>query len=114
MKQKEVPTIQVVVRSLTNWLGPALVGELCGLNGPAPLKRWQVQPPSVDEEAKLRTGHEVFTILRRAECADTARAWMIGMNPLLEDKNPIDEIGHGNGRNVLAAARTYLQDPMIT
>lgn len=124
MSTKSVPTIQTVVRSLTDWLGPALVGEMCGMQGAAPLKKWQVKPPNVEEEGKLRTGYEAFQIIRKAEGVDIARAWMLGMNPHLEnhsgadggstgrDGNPIIETGLGYGRDVLAAARAYIQDPM--
>jgi hypothetical protein len=122
MPESNEPTIQSVVRSLVDWLGPGLVGELCGMVGAAPLKKWLVKPPTAEEEAKLRTGYEVFQMIRRSEGVDIARAWMIGMNPLLEnhsecrtpDGTPVTEIGLGHGGDVLAAARAYLQDPMVT
>lgn len=121
MKQNE-PTIQVVMRHLSDWLGPGLMGEMCGLPGAAPLKRWQVQAPGAEEEAKLRMGHKVFRLIRSAEGADIARAWMIGMNPHLENHDegdhpdgcPVTEIGLGYGEDVLTAACTYLQDPSLT
>lgn len=111
---KQEPAIQVVVRSLVNWLGPDLVGEMCGLDGPAPVKRWQVQSPDAEQEVKLRIGYKVFRILRQAEGVDVARAWMFGMNPLLDDANPVTSIGEGNGEAVVAAARAHSEDPMLT
>lgn len=120
--QEKVPEIHQVIRSLTDWIGPSLLGELCGLPGAAPLRRWLVQPPDIETEAKLRIGYGAFQILRKAEGVDIARAWMVGMNPHLEnhsqcrhpDGTPITEIGLGYGDEVLAAARAYVQDPMAT
>lgn len=119
MSQNE-PTVQAVIRLLTDWLGPGLMGEMCGMQGAVPLKKWLVQPPTFEEESKLRTGYEAFQIIRRAEGVDLARAWMVGMNPHLDnhsecrtsDGNPLTEIGLGYGTEVLAAARAYVQDPM--
>jgi len=121
MKQEPLE-IQVIVRSLVNSLGPGLVGEMCGMPGAAPVKRWQVRPPDVSEEEKLRIGYEVFQMIRKVEGAEIAMSWMIGMNPLLDnhsacrtkDGTPVTEIGLGYGREVIAAARAYLQDPMLT
>jgi hypothetical protein len=117
---QDAPEIQVVIRSLTDWIGPRLMGEMCGMVGSVPLKKWLVKPPNVEEEGKLRTGYAVFRLIRNAEGVDIARAWMVGMNPHLEnhsacrtpDGNPLTEIGLGYGREVIAAARAYLQDPM--
>lgn len=118
----EVLTIQAVIRSLTDSLGPGLMGEMCGMEGAVPLKKWLVKPPTMEEEVKLRLGYEAFRIIRNAEGADIARAWMVGMNPHLEnhsacrhsDGNPITEIGLGYGDEVLAAARAYVEDPSVT
>lgn len=49
---------------------------------------------------------EVFRII---EDDDEARAWLIGMNPFLDDKNPFLEILADNGRAVLAAARAHAE-----
>jgi hypothetical protein len=109
---QDVPEIQAVIRSLTDWLGPRLMGEMCGMVGSVPLKKWLVKPPNVEEEGKLRTGYAAFRLIRNAEGVDIARAWMVGMNPHLDDRNPLTEIGLGHGRDVMMAARAYLHDPM--
>lgn len=121
-ERQPTPAIQTVIRLLTDWMGPGLMGEICGMQGSAPLKKWLVKPPTAEEEAKLCTGYEAFQIIRREEGVDLARAWMVGMNSLLEnhsecrtsDGTPVTEIGLGYGQEVLAAARSYVQDPMVT
>lgn len=120
-----MPTIQVVIRSLTDWIGPDLMGVMCGMKGSAPLKKWMVRPPNIEEEAKLRTGYEAFRIVRKVDSVEVVRAWMVGMNPHLVnhdedsdpewvDGTPVIEIGLGYGREVLTAARAYAEDPMLT
>lgn len=40
---------------------------------------------------------------------DVFRAWMIGMNPHLDDRNPLTELLAGNVKDVLAAHRAYMR-----
>lgn len=122
MTQQSVPEIQTVIRSLNNWFGPNLIGEMCGMKGAAPLKKWLVRPPNAEEEARLREGYAVFRALLQGADADIARVWMLGMNPHLidhsdrgmHDGNPVTEIGLGYGADVMAAVRAFLEDPMLT
>jgi hypothetical protein len=108
------PDVRSLISQMADGLGPELIGAMCGLEGSAPLKTWMIQPPDGEIEAKLRTGHKVFKVLREAEGVDIARAWLMGMNPLLADANPLFEIGAGHGDTVLLAAWSYLEDPMLT
>lgn len=103
MNQEE-PAVQAVIRWLTNSLGPDLMGEMCGLPGAAPLKKWQISPPEPDVEKRLRIGYEVFRVLRQAEGAESARLWLTTANPALDDEDPIAAVGQGHGAAVLAAA----------
>lgn len=122
MTRENTPEIHVVIRLLADWLGPSLLGELCGMPSVPPLRRWLVEAPNETDEAKLRTGYEVFQILRRKEGVDVACAWMIGMNTHLVNHDggaypsgcPVTEIGLGYGEQVLAAARAHVQDPSAT
>jgi hypothetical protein len=51
---------------------------------------------------------KVFTRIADAECAETACAWLVGMNPALCDRSPISAIRCGEFDAVLAAADRYL------
>jgi hypothetical protein len=108
------PGIRAVLNYLTDALGPSLIGAACGLEGAAPLKTWTVRPPNVETEAKLRACYQVTRLLADNEGVDIARAWLIDMNPQLADENPLAEIGKSNAEAVLLAARSYLEDPMLT
>lgn len=113
-EEKRVPSVKEVVHRLVDVLGPTITGVTAGLPGPAPVKTWMVRPPNVEQEAKLRTAYEVVELIAANESPEIALIWMCGMNPHLADDNPAFEIGRGNGRDVLIAARSYVQDPSVT
>lgn len=50
----------------------------------------------------------VFGRVADAEGADMARVWLVGMNPLLDDRAPLVVIRDGGTAAVLAAATDYL------
>jgi hypothetical protein len=54
------------------------------------------------------TAHRILQQLADREDPATARAWMIGMNPHLDDQAPILAIAEGRGQDAEAAARAYL------
>jgi hypothetical protein len=100
-----------VVRFLVDNLGRRLTGAIAGLNGDAPVETWtSVRSPNVVEEGRLRAAHKVFCLISDREGPHIARAWMIGMNPQLDDENPILCIAQDRHRDVLAAARSYLNN----
>lgn len=49
----------------------------------------------------------VEQVFKRMESDDVARAWLMGMNPHLDDKSPLLEILAGNGRSVMGAVKAY-------
>lgn len=111
---ERIPSIKEVVHRLVDVLGPTITGVTAGLPGPAPVKTWMVRPPNIEQEGKLRTAYEVVELIAENESPEIALIWMCGMNPQLGDDNPAFEIGRGNGRDVLVAARAYVKDPMVT
>ncbi|MFD8771436.1 hypothetical protein [Streptomyces sp. NPDC059916] len=60
------------------------------------------------EPEQRATATRIFQQLAEREDPATARAWMIGMNPHLDDQAPILAIATGRGREAEAAARAYL------
>lgn len=55
-----------------------------------------------------QTAAQIIQQLADREDQHTARAWMIGMNPHLDDQAPILAIAEGRADEVRAAARAYL------
>lgn len=64
--------------------------------------------PRHESEERLRAALQVFQLIQDAESLYTARAWMIGMNPQLEDEAPAQCIADGRMRDVMVAARAYV------
>jgi hypothetical protein len=52
---------------------------------------------------------QVFQQIADREGEATARAWMIGMNPHLDDQAPILALRDGRSSDVMVAARAYLE-----
>ncbi|QJU56270.1 hypothetical protein SCB71_21240 (plasmid) [Herbiconiux sp. KACC 21604] len=64
--------------------------------------------PSAQDQQLLRDTLQVVELLAEVEGDDVTRAWFIGMNPQLDDESPAEEIAAGHVRDVLAAARTFI------
>jgi hypothetical protein len=97
-----------VVGPLVQYLGCILIEEMTGATG-ADLRRWlEGGFLNIDQEARLRTGHKALQIVAEVDGAFVARAWMIGMDPHLGDECPLVLIRQGRGRDVLVAARAYV------
>jgi hypothetical protein len=73
---------------LTDWLGDTLVDLL--------------------DDGQQQNAHRIMQRIVDREGAAIARAWMIGMNPHLDDRAPVLAIVDGDGRDVEAAAGAYL------
>lgn len=91
--------------------GQKLVAHMVGVQDPKSVGRWatgQRVPKNPEYELRLRTIHQVFTLLAEAEAPDTVRAWFVGLNPQLGDESPAAAIGEGRLKDVLGAARAFL------
>ncbi len=64
--------------------------------------------PAAREERLLRDTYQVVELMTEVEGAEVTRAWFIGMNPQLNDDAPSEVIAAGRVRDVLAAARAFL------
>lgn len=64
--------------------------------------------PTAQDQQLLRDTLQVVELLAEVEGDDVTRAWFIGMNPQLDDESPAEEIAAGHVRDVLAAARTFI------
>ncbi|TFB56383.1 hypothetical protein [Cryobacterium tagatosivorans] len=90
-------------------LGQALLGVIVGKNART-LARWAhatVRPPHASEKL-LRDTFQVFEILSSIDSPEVARAWLMGMNPELDDASPAEALADGRSREVMAAARSYI------
>ncbi|MEV6572907.1 XRE family transcriptional regulator [Streptomyces sp. NPDC051577] len=102
--------IDEIARFLQDNLGQRLTARLAGISDPKQVGRWASgdSAPRHDAEERLRAALQVFQLIQDAESLYTARAWMIGMNPQLEDQAPAQCIADGRLRDVMVAARAYV------
>jgi len=73
-------------------LGQRLVAYVTGHKSPKIVGRWALgqNEPHDDARERLRALYRVVLILRETEQPDTIRAWLVGANPQLDDKAPVE------------------------
>lgn len=101
--------LQTMASTLVNVLGRALVAGIVGVRNPKTVSRWaNGEVTSVRDrysEERLLVLYQVVTFLQEYEENDTIRAFMIGMNPSLNDSSPARAILDGGFDDVMGAAR---------
>ncbi len=102
-------SVPAIVGSLQDALGQRLVAVLAGVSDAKAVGKWAKgeRSPHPDAEQRLRQSFQIVQLLLERESADTARAWMLGMNPDLEDRAPALVLSEDPVR-VLQAARSFL------
>ncbi|MFB9593492.1 MULTISPECIES: XRE family transcriptional regulator [Streptomyces] len=102
--------ISEIARFLQENLGQRLTARIAGISDPKQVGKWAsgAAEPRPEAEERLRAALQVFRLIHDAESLHTARAWMIGMNPQLEDEAPAQCIADGRRRDVMVAARAYV------
>lgn len=102
--------ISSIAEFLVENLGATLVGLLVGKNAQT-VRRWVTETgrtPRISSEDKLRAAYQVFQELLPVEASATIRAWFMGMNPQLADSSPIEALAEGKSKQVMAAARAFV------
>jgi hypothetical protein len=93
-------------------LGQQLTALMTGTADPKAIGKWArgERAPRGATERRLRDGYHVAMLLTLAEGEETARAWLLGMNPILKDRPPLTIIGESpdGAERVMGAARAYL------
>ncbi|MFE3635370.1 XRE family transcriptional regulator [Streptomyces cellostaticus] len=99
-----------IARFLQDNLGQRLTARIANLSDHRQVGKWASgeNAPRPEAEERLRAALQVFQLIQDAESLYTARAWLIGMNPQLDDKAPLGVIAEGHYRDVMIAARAYV------
>lgn len=101
-------TIADIAEFLRDTLGSKLTAHIAGVSDAKMVGRWaEGTKPAAAREKRLRDTYQIFQVLLKAEDEYVARAWFIGMNPLLDDETPADSLREGRARDVMAAARAF-------
>ena len=108
-RQAVSESVQDITRFLVDLLGTGLVAALANVEV-VTVRRWAAgeNTPTTVRERRLRTAAQVSRLLGTVDADHTVRAWFIGMNPQLGDDAPIDVIAHDGYKDVLTAARAFI------
>ena len=98
-----------IVARLQEVLGRDVVAIITGKT-PRQVSRWVSgeAKPVAREQRVLRDMFQVVELLAEVDPDEVVRAWFIGMNPQLEDSAPAELIAEGRVRDVIAAARAFV------
>jgi len=99
-----------IARFLQETLGQKLVAYIATVSDPKAVGDWArgVHAPRPESEQRLRTAFHVFHLLQNEESPHTVRAWLVGVNPQLDDETPVDAIREGRLKDVVVAAKAYI------
>lgn len=99
-----------IARFLQENLGQKLVAHIARVSDPKAVGDWAngVRSPRAESEQRLRTAFHVFHLLQNDESPHTVRAWLVGVNPQLDDETPVDAIREGRQKDVVVAAKAYI------
>jgi hypothetical protein len=100
-----------VVLALIETLGKSLVAVIVGRDAKT-VGRWGAgsNEPGEREEALLRNTLQIVELLTSVDSPSVARAWFMGMNPQLDDNSPAEVVAEGRIRDVMAAARLFVDN----
>jgi hypothetical protein len=97
---------------LQDLVGQKLTAVMTGIDDPKAVGKWargERQPRGATAQ-RLRDAFQVATLLTLGESAQTAQAWLMGMNPHLGDRAPATIFAEepDGGLRAMRAARAFL------
>jgi len=124
-------SIDSIAGYLQEALGQRLTAYAVGIKDPRTIGRWargeQGQKPREATAQRLRGLFEITQLLLGRESPETVRAWLLGANPLLDDRAPVEllhqddhppvhrtaatDVDAGQGyRTVVSAAEEFVRE----
>ena len=99
----------MMLRSLRLSLGAPLTAALIGAGSVAGVRDLIAGRATIDSrtERRLRDAYGVTQTLLEVELPETVRAWLLGMNPLLDDRAPAAVLSEDPAA-VIQAARYFV------
>lgn len=100
-----------MVAELLDQLGPTAVRAMTGTRDRGMPARWAREDgptPRSQTQDQLRLGYRVWVMMRDAETARVAAAWMTGANPRLGEDTPLTAIRELRSAEVVAAATAFI------
>lgn len=96
-----------IATTLRGALGDKLLAYVVD-SDPSTIADWTAGAvPTEDREIGLRRAFEIYMILQPRDDDATIRLWMVGMNPMLDDRAPAELMAGGDFRSARVAARSF-------
>ncbi len=104
----------VLVKELSDLLGPRLVAYIAGVRETRAVRQWsagerEARPPIPE---RLRLALQVAWLIARHDNSSVAQAWFQGLNPQLDDRSAARLLREGEldevGPQILSAARAFV------
>ena len=102
-----------LLSTLTSKIGKKLTAYVAGVDDVKTIESWIAGEPSpIDAEKRLRLTYQIVMTLTIADTPAVAQAWLIGINPELDDRVPLRLLIEGNldqvAGDIVGAARTIV------
>ncbi len=102
-----------VVAGLVSIIGRKLTAYVASVKDVRAIDRWlQNTSPQKDVEQRIRLAYHVASMIAEFDSAAVVQAWLIGLNPELDDRVPVQLLREGDlqadGKRVLNAARAFV------
>jgi len=109
-------TLPQVVERLTNELGAKLVAYIGSVAETRAVRQWMIEgsnhrKPKGDTPNRLRESLTITLMLRSRDSKATVQAWLMGLNPQLDDQSPATLLRDSDEQGIAAvrgAARAFL------
>lgn len=108
--------IAAVAEKLQKTLGQRIASYAIGIKDPRAIGKYarSAVAPRSDVEVRLRHLYIITQILMTRDTAETIRAWMLGANPLLEDKAPVQLLHEEDHKPVTRAVEAEAPPALAT
>jgi len=98
---------------LTTNIGKKLTSYVAGVYDAKTIESWiEGEPVPIDAEKRLRLTYQIVMTLTIADTPAVAQAWLIGINPELDDRVPLRLLREGNldqvSSHIVGAARAFV------
>ncbi len=102
-----------IIRLLVSIIGRKQTSYIASVKDARAIDRWlENATPQKDVEQRLRLTYHIAAMLAKCDSNAVVQAWLVGLNPELDDAVPITLLREGSveveGKKVLNAARAFV------
>lgn len=106
-----------LVAELIGALGVTVVQAITGTKDRTQPRKWaRIDGPKPRREAeeRLRLAYRMWSFVERNESPSVALTWMVGANPMLDERTPVTAIRELDAVAVTQAAQAFVEDVLAS